>query len=336
MSESEPGAKPAKSGKTEWICFVRQAMGEAGRQAHGHVALRCVDCGTVGLSRREDAWTCGACGRRFPVVDGVPRFVAHEHYSGSFGFQWNRFAQAQLDSANGTTRSLDTFVLKTGWRLEDLGGRRVLDAGCGMGRFAEVCANAGADVHAIDLSVAVEAAHANLGRRANVHVYQADIMRLPFAEASFDRIYSIGVLHHTPDTRAAFLALCPLLKPGGTIAIWVYTRELAQRFAGGEALRKLTPHLPKRWLLSLSRVAVPLYRVHQHPRMGPWTSWLVPTSLNPDPVWRWLDTFDWYSPRYQWKHTYDEVEAWFREAGLVDVRRLPFPVSVGGVRPARG
>jgi SAM-dependent methyltransferase len=318
------------------IDIAVQAMVEVGREHQHHIELRCVDCHTGGLSRRDDAWTCGACGRRFPIVGGVPRFVAHEHYSGSFGFQWNRFAQAQLDSANGTARSLETFVLKTGWRLDDLAGRRVLDAGCGMGRFAEVCADAGADVHAVDLSVAVEAAHANLGGRPNVHVYQADIMRLPFTDATFDRIYSIGVLHHTPDTRAAFLALCPLLKPGGTIAIWVYTRELAQMFAGGEALRKVTPHLPKRWLLSMSRVAVPLYRVHQHPRVGPWSSWLVPTSLNPDPLWRWLDTFDWYSPKYQWKHTYEEVESWFREAGLVDVQRLPFPVSVSGVRPTSG
>src|SRR5436853_4440800 len=96
--------------------------------------LRCIECGATGLVASPDAWTCGACGRRFPVIGGVPRFVADQFYSGSFGFQWNRFAQAQLDSANRTTRSLDTFVLKTGWRLEDLKGRSVLDAGCGMGR----------------------------------------------------------------------------------------------------------------------------------------------------------------------------------------------------------
>src|SRR5262245_13985660 len=171
------------------------------------IALKCTVCGTPGLAKHAEAWACGACGRRFPIVGGIPRFVADEHYTGSFGFQWNRFARTQLDSANGSTRSRDTFLLKTGWRLEDLKGRRVLDAGCGMGRFAELCADAGAEIHGVDLSVAVEAAHRNLGHQPNVHLYQADIMGLPFAEASFDFIYSIGVLHHTPDTRAAFLKL---------------------------------------------------------------------------------------------------------------------------------
>jgi SAM-dependent methyltransferase len=297
------------------------------------IALKCTACGAPGLVRQTDVWACGACRRRFPIVGGVPRFVADEHYTGSFGFQWNRFARTQLDSANGSTRSQDTFLLKTGWRLEDLKGRRVLDAGCGMGRFAEVCADAGAEIHGIDLSAAVEAAHRNLGHRPNVHLYQADIMSLPFPEATFDFIYSIGVLHHTPDTRAAFLRLCPLLKPGGAVAVWVYTRELRQRFAGGEALRKLTPLLPKRWLMHVSRVAAPLYHVHRLPTIGKWTSWLVPTSLDQDPVWRWLDTFDWYSPKYQWKHTNEEVEQWFRDAGLAEIRRGEFPVSVWAVRP---
>lgn len=202
-----------------------------------------------------------------------------------------------------------------------------------MGRFAEVCADAGAEVHAVDLSEAVVAAKANLARRRNVHVYQADIMALPFEAQSFDFIYSIGVLHHTPNTRKAFMQLVPLLRPGGRIAIWVYSQRLRLLF-GSELLRVLTPHLSKRLLLRLARIAVPLYRVHRLPRIGSYTALLLPTSLEADPEWRWLDTFDWYSPRYQWKHTYEEVESWFREADLVDIHRGPFEVSVRGRRPA--
>ena len=143
-------------------------------------SLAGVPAGTAG-------WKCPACGAAFPIIDGVARFVASEHYTGSFGYQWNTFAQAQLDSANGTTRSKDTFVEKTGLSLESLRGKRVLDAGCGMGRFAEVCINAGAEVHAIHLSTAVEAAARNLGHHPNVSFYQADIMNLPFADGTFRR-----------------------------------------------------------------------------------------------------------------------------------------------------
>lgn len=296
-------------------------------------ALKCMACGSEGLSAGDSSWRCSACGREYPILEGVSRFVDAEHYAGSFGFQWNRFSRTQLDSANGTTLSRDAFVEKTGWQLSSLAGRRVLDAGCGMGRFAEVAADAGADVHAIDLSTAVEAAHRNLGHRPNVHFYQADILNLPFADESFDVIYSIGVLHHTPSTRVAFLSLCRLLKPGGRIAIWVYAARL-RLLIGSEILRFVTPSLPKPLLLRASRVAIPLYYLHRLPVIGLATSVMLPTSPEPDPQWRWLDTFDWYSPRFQWKHTFTEVEGWFHEAGLGEIRRQDVQVAVSGSKPA--
>jgi SAM-dependent methyltransferase len=295
--------------------------------------LKCPGCGAIGLERSAAEYRCAACSVRYPIVGDIPRFVGGEFYSGSFGFQWKRFARTQLDSANGTPQSRDTFVEKTGWRLDDLRGATVLDAGCGMGRFAEICANAGADVHAIDLSVAVEAAYANLSSRSNVSIYQADIMNLPFANGSFDRIYSLGVLHHTPDTHAAFARLVPLLKPGGTITIWVYSTELLV-WRGGEVLRRFTPRLSQQTLLKLSRLAIPLYHVHNTRLPGRLTRVWLPTSLHPTPEWRWLDTFDWYAPKYQWKHSFEEVERWFQEAGLQSIRRGTFPVSVTGQRAA--
>ncbi len=65
---------------------------------------------------------------------------------------------------------------------------------------------------------------------------------------------------------------------------------------GGELLRMVTPRLPKSLLLKASKVAIPLYHVHRLPLVGWVTVKLLPTSINPDPEWRWLDTFDWYSP----------------------------------------
>jgi SAM-dependent methyltransferase len=297
------------------------------------LTLKCLQCGAMPLHRLDTGWSCSRCAATYPVTRGVARFVSSEQYVGSFGYQWNAFAKAQLDSANGTTRSRDTFEEKTGWRVDSLRTLRVLDAGCGMGRFAEVCADAGAEVHGIDLSSAVEAAARNLSHRSNLSFYQADIMNLPFADESFDAIYSIGVLHHTTDTRKAFLSLTRLLKPGGRMSIWVYSTENRVRF-GGEVLRLITPRLPKSMLLKACRLAIPLYHAQRVPVLRTITAIALPTSLNPDPEWRWLDTFDWYSPRYQWKHTFEEVERWFTEAGLDDVRRGPVAVSVRGTRAA--
>ncbi len=294
--------------------------------------LRCVKCSGSGVALNGDAWVCPNCAARFEIVRGVARFVDSQAYTGSFGFQWNHFAKSQLDSANGTTRSRDTFVEKTGFALAELRGKRILDAGCGMGRFAEIVAAAGAEVHAVDLSAAADAAHDNLDGRGNITFYQADILNLPFAEGTFDYIYSIGVLHHTPNTRRAFERLAPLLRPGGRIAIWVYSTKL-RLMIGSEIIRPLTSRLPKPLLLELCRIAKPLYYVHRLPVVGLATCALLPTSLNPEPEWRWLDTFDWYSPRYQFKHTNDEVAGWFREAGLIDLVPLSVPVSMSGRRP---
>lgn len=278
---------------------------------------------------RDALLTC-SCGATYPHLRGVRRFVDAEHYSGSFGYQWNHFSRTQLDSANGSTRSRDAFVERTCWSTGELRGKRILDAGCGMGRFAEVCADAGADVYGIDLSSAVDAAAANLGARPNVQISQADIFAPPFAPASFDYIYSLGVLHHTPSTQRAFQSLVPLLKPGGRMAIWVYWDRLARVMPGSELLRPLTSRLPKPLLLSLCRVAVPLYHLHTIKGLGLLTSAALPTSMDPDPAWRVLDTFDWYSPRFQWKHSVDEVRGWFTAAGFDDLATSALPVGVSG------
>jgi len=54
---------------------------------------------------------------------------------------------------------------------------------------------------------------------------------------------------------------------------------------------------------------------------------LPPSSNHPDKTWRILDTYDWLSPKYQWKHTYSEVEGWFKKARLTDNREIRFSCS---------
>ncbi len=76
------------------------------------------------------------------------------------------------------------------------------------------------------LSYPLEAAHANFADRPNLWIAQANIGGVPFKPGGFDAIFSIGVLHHTPDIRAYLLKLVPLLKPDGEIAIWVYAQGL--------------------------------------------------------------------------------------------------------------
>ncbi len=115
-------------------------------------------------------------------------------------------------------------------RPEFFRGKRVLDAGCGIGRHAYYAASYGAsEVVALDLSGAVETARRNLESFDNVDVVQGDLLRPPFRTAAqgggFDLVYSIGVLHHLPDPHAGFRKLVEYVRPGGTIAVWVYGHE---------------------------------------------------------------------------------------------------------------
>ena len=273
---------------------------------------------------------CEFCQTTYSIQNHIPRFVETDKYVDSFSFEWKRHRTTQLDSANKKPESEETFKEKTGFDLNDLKGKLVLDVGCGMGRFMEVVTKYGGEVVGFDLSFAVEAAFENLGSNPNCHVIQADVFELPFKPGTFDYIYSIGVLHHTPDTKKAFEQLVPLLKRGGKIAIWVYDAHLNSILSLSQQYRKITTHLPKRLLYFISYISMPYYYLVKIPFIGRLFHFLLPTSPHANRHWRVLDTFDWYSPRYQFKHTYPEVYKWFQATGLKNLRLLKFPVSIYG------
>src|SRR5262249_14747016 len=98
-----------------------------------------------------------------------------------------------------------------------------LEAGCGYGRFLDVVDKAGGEIVGVDLNTTtINLCQQFVGSRPRVHLVQADLFKLPFRNSTFHSIYSIGVLHHTPDCRQAFLKLTPYLASGGQISIWVY------------------------------------------------------------------------------------------------------------------
>jgi SAM-dependent methyltransferase len=272
-------------------------------------------------------------------VNGVIRFVDQQHYAGSFGFQWQVHARTQLDT-NESNISEQAFRQRTGFRPEDLAGKLVLDVGCGMGRFADVATRWGARVVGVDLSLAAEVAAVNLSSR-DATILQADVFHLPFAPESFDFIYSIGVLHHTPDCEAAFKVLPRFLKPGGRIAIWLYSKY-HNWYKMSDVYRKVTRRMPPRLLHTLCYGVIPLYGVHRVLRKIPVIgrpssgvlAYAIPMAFHEDPKWRVLDTFDWYSPWYQSKHTYEEVFRWFEDCGLEDLRVILEPIAVTGRKPA--
>lgn len=243
----------------------------------------------------------------------------------TYGLQWNRFRIVREEEDRAT------FANRIGLKPRELAGKDVLDGGCGMGRYLRLASDARLAV-GLDLSEAVLAARDLTAGMGNVAIVRGDLLRLPFAEGSFDHIYSIGVLDHTPDPRAAFLGLARLLKPGGRIAIWIYEREspVVERIM--DAHRAVSTRLPLGLLLALCRLAAPIGLLKRRLMASRW--WLVErsgvalhaltigVSMHPDAEVRVCDTLDWYAPKYLSRHTVEEVRGWFAEAGLVDVADL--------------
>jgi len=137
----------------------------------------------------------------------------------SFGEEWKRFNKL-LDSYKQNHR--DYFQP---YGPEFFQGKTGLDVGCGMGRHVYWAAQYGAEMIAVDLSQAIEVAFRNLCDCPSVHVAQADIYHLPFPSASFDFVESIGVVHHLPDPEGALHLLANLVRPGGCLFVYLYTKS---------------------------------------------------------------------------------------------------------------
>jgi SAM-dependent methyltransferase len=246
----------------------------------------------------------------------------------------------------GKPLSRDRLFKGTGWP-ERLDGERVLEIGCGAGRFTEVLLETGAEVWAVDASSAVDAARANLGEHERLHLLQADLFDLPFAPGSFDRVLCYGVLQHTPDPRRAFLTVCEF---ADVIAADVYRRQpYIDRWSAKTLWRPLTRRLPRSTLRRIVEWYVPRWlrvdtRLARIPKLGRFLTAAVPcwnyTGLLPlDPqelrAWAVLDTFDALSPRYDWPQTIEAVRSWVDDAGLADadVRYGGNGIEVVGRRP---
>lgn len=298
-----------------------------------------IDAGELVTANREN---------RYPIVNGIPRFVPQENYAANFGLQWNRFRRTQLDSVSGHPISRDRFYRYTGWSPSQLAGKRVLDVGCGAGRFAEIALQAGASVVALDYSGAVDACRANLRAHEALDIVQGDIFALPFEPGQFDFVYCLGVLQHTPDVERAFRALPPMLAPGGQLTVDLYPWLLRNVAWSKYWLRPLTKRLPMETLFGAIETALPVLLptsrwIGRVPGVGRYLRYLVPVvnyegvyPLRPDQIREWalLDTFDMLAPAHDHPQRQATLERWLQEAGLDNrsVERMGFLIG-RGTRP---
>ncbi len=277
-------------------------------------------------------------GKVFPVVRGIPRFVDSEHYASSFGYEWSRWPRVQFEAENvgrpmqgHTTRMWEII---TGSEGRDITGEKIVEFGCGPGRFLDVIRRKGAIAIGIDISLAVEAARKNFSNDPDVLIVQGDIYNPPFRPSSFDGGYTIGVLHHTPMPQRGLAALAATVKRGGWVACVVYPKQGFYAYPSVGRFRKVTNQLGAYFGYRLAILyaylsaycLTPLFALlHKSPlaRVAQYLEehWL-PCLYIPDVRWRVLDVFDGVTPAIASTHTRAEVIRWMESAKCRD---LMFP-----------
>ena len=303
-------------------------------------------CGVIEQGTLE----CTQCHTNFPIIRNLPRFVPTESYASSFGFQWNRFDHIQIDRVMKNDLSRDRFYKTTGWP-EQMEGQRILEAGCGAGRFTDLALETGAEVYAFDLSSAVEAAWRNNAESSRLTMFQASIYEIPLRKESFDKIFCMGVLQHCPDVAGAFRSLLPFLRPGGEIVIDVY--EMKPGFPKLKYIARpfFKPLGPEGTYRLLSWTIPPAFEIKKAickiPAIGPKLGALIPIgpiSHAPRLIYsdeelkqvKILSALDMFSPVYDQPQRMEDVQKWFTDAGLVEVelKRGYNGINAKGKRPS--
>jgi SAM-dependent methyltransferase len=170
----------------------------------------------------------------------------------SFGEEWESYDQRLVPEAE-LERYFDDYFSEFDWASLPEGAVGA-DIGCGSGRWARFAAPRLGHLHCVDASArALEVARRALRGAANTSFHLASVGALPFEDGSLDFAYSLGVLHHVPDTQAALAECVRKLKPGAPFVVYLYY-ALDGRPAWYRALWRTSDALRKRLSASPFRV----------------------------------------------------------------------------------
>lgn len=138
----------------------------------------------------------------------------------SFGDEWSRFDQKAMSESEAQKAFEGYFAIFPWVDLPE--NAEGFDMGCGSGRWARWVAPKVGRLHCIDPSDAIEVAKTNLADFGNVVLHRASVDEDCLPTSSQDFGYSLGVLHHVPDTEAAIRSCVELLKPGAPLLLYLY------------------------------------------------------------------------------------------------------------------
>jgi ubiquinone/menaquinone biosynthesis C-methylase UbiE len=140
-----------------------------------------------------------------------------------FGDEWTRFDQSALQAAT-REQIFEAYFRHFPWNTLPPGAVGA-DFGCGSGRWAAVVAPRVGKLYCVDASAAaLQVARRNLAAFGNCEFMETSVAQTPIADASLDFAYSLGVLHHVPDTAAGLCSCVRKLKAGAPFLLYLYYR----------------------------------------------------------------------------------------------------------------
>ncbi len=261
----------------------------------------------------------------------------------SFGSEWSRHDQSDL-AEDEALRIFDEYFSVFDWNAlpEEAEG---FDMGCGSGRWSRFVAMRVAKLHCIDPSVAIEVAKINLSGFANVTFHKAAVDDDILAPASQDFGFSLGVLHHVPDTVSAMRSCANLLKPGAPLLVYLYyafdNRPWWFRaiWKVSDAVRRMVralPEAPKNLVTDLIAVVVylPLAYFSKLLELMGVSVQSIPLSYYRNHSFYTMrtDSRDRFGTPLEKRFTKNEIEAMMEEAGLGNItfsENAPFWCAVG-------
>lgn len=261
----------------------------------------------------------------------------------SFGDEWARFDQSSL-SAHEALRIFNEYFSIFPWGAlpENSTG---FDMGCGSGRWARFVAPRVGRLHCIDPSSALETAKTALTDCTNVSFHRASVDDKPLPSSSQDFGYSLGVLHHVPDTAAAIRSCTDLLKPGAPFLVYLYyafdNRSVLFRLTWrvSDLLRRAICRLPagmKHAITDVLAVSVywPLARISRCMERLSLKVDSIPLSYYRNHSFYTMrtDSRDRFGTPLERRFTKDEIREMMQAAGLRDVtfsERAPYWCAIG-------
>ena len=282
----------------------------------------------------------------YRIIKGVPRFINKNDLKDSFNFQWKKWNKLQFEDKNiglpmeGHTKKM--FYSMTDFKDEMNKDKVFLDIGAGSGRFADVLIANGSKVVCIEVSNSVDQIYKNLSKnRKNALIIQCDFEKLPIKNSSIDHAFSIGVLHHSKNPKAAFPETYRVLKKNGSFAVSVYSKDSPYNGFFVLFWRKTFNFLKYFFsyypVLIYAFIFVNIYffiaKIFKFKKLGIFRYSIFPALIYKDKNWSFLDTFDLLSPKFASTHSNQEVYNWFADNKFKEISKIgPYDSNFKGFK----